>query len=50
MPRKLNAASSRIAWAISSVATTIRLFMVFGRMVLKRMCQVEQPSAREAET
>ena len=49
-PRKESAASSRMACAISTVATTIRWLAVLGRISLNTMRGVEQPSAWAAAT
>src|SRR5690606_21384495 len=49
-PRNDSAASSRIAWAISSVATTIRLLTTFGMISRRMMRRVEQPIALAALT
>src|SRR5260221_3643495 len=49
-PRQESAASSRIARAISKVATTISAFMMLGRISLRTMRKVEQPVARAAAT
>ena len=49
-PRKESAASRRMACAISTVATTIRWLAMFGRISVKTMRPVEQPSAWAAAT
>ena len=49
-PRKDSAASSKIAWAISSVTTTIRLLAMFGMISDSRMRGVEAPMTCAAAT
>ena len=49
-PRNDKAASSRIASAISSVATTARWLAMFGSISLMSRCDVEAPAHRAALT
>ena len=47
-PRNESVASSRIACAISKVATTTRALPIFGRISVRMMRDVEEPMARAA--